>query len=69
MSYSFVNRPNVKDDITKAVDYYKDINPKLAKQFLFRLREAKTQIALTPVGFQIKYKNVRTLMLTRFIHT
>jgi len=66
MSYSFVNRPTVKDDITKAVNYYKDINPKLTKQFLFRIREAKTQIALTPVGFQIKYKNVRTLLLKQF---
>ncbi len=38
MSYSFVNRLEVKDDIINATDYYKNINPKLAKQFLFRIR-------------------------------
>ncbi|MBX3163379.1 MAG: hypothetical protein KF900_02775 [Bacteroidetes bacterium] len=63
MSYSFVNRAAVKADITKATKHYKDISPQLAKQFLFRLREAKTYISRTPLGFQIKYKNVRTLLL------
>ncbi len=63
MSYVFVNRPAVNDDILNAVDYYKNINPKLAKQFLFRIREAKTYITKYLLGFQIKYKEVRTLLL------
>jgi hypothetical protein len=54
MSYSFVNRPAVKLDIVEATDYYKDISPSLAKQFLSRVREAKAHIARTPFGFQIK---------------
>lgn len=66
MSYSFVNRPSVKADITNAVDYYKSINPQLATQFLFRIREAKSYIALMPLGFQVKYKEVRTLVLKQF---
>lgn len=66
MSYAFVNRPAVSLDIFNAVDYYKNINPKLAKQFLFRIREAKTYIAKSPLGFQIKYKEVRTLLLKQF---
>jgi plasmid stabilization system protein ParE len=66
MSYSFVNRPTVKLDIVEATDYYKDISPPLAKQFLSRVREAKAHIALTPHGFQIKYNNVRTLLLKQF---
>jgi len=33
---------------------------------LFRIREAKTHIARTPLGFQIKYKEVRTLLLRQF---
>ncbi len=66
MSYSFVNSPTVKADITNAVDYYRNINPELAKQFLFRIREAKTYIALYPQGFQVKYKEVRTLLLKQF---
>lgn len=66
MSYSFVNRPAVSNDIIDAVDYYKKINPQLAKQFLARLREAKTYIDKSPLGFQIKYKEVRTLLLKQF---
>ena len=63
MSYSFLNRPNVRTDIINATDYYKNINPEVAKQFLFRIREAKAYIARSPLGFQIKYNQVRTLLL------
>jgi len=66
MSYTFVNRPAVRADIINATEYYKNINPELAKQFLFRIREAKAYIARSPVGFQIKYKEVRTLLLKQF---
>lgn len=66
MSYSFINRPSVRFDIIEAVGYYKKINPEIAKQFLFRIREAKAYIARTPHGFQIKYNKVRTLLLRQF---
>ncbi len=66
MNYKFVNRASVKTDIHNAVHYYKTISPNLAKQFLFRIREAKVYIARSPLGFQIKYKNVRTLLLKQF---
>ena len=66
MSYAFVNRPTVKLDIVEATDYYKSISPTLAKQFLSRVREAKIHIALTPYGFQVKYNQVRTLLLKQF---
>jgi hypothetical protein len=52
MIYRFVNRPSVKEDIIEAIDYYKKINPELAKQFLLRLREAKVYILNNPEGFQ-----------------
>ena len=66
MSYAIVNRPGVKSDILSAVSYYKKINPGLAKQLLFRIREAKTAIMRSPEGFEIKYKEVRTLLLNQF---
>jgi hypothetical protein len=31
-----------------------------------RIREAKAYIALNPVGFQLKYNQVRTLLLKQF---
>jgi len=50
MSYTFVNRPDVRADIINATDYYKNINPELAKQFLFRISKAKAYNACSPVG-------------------
>jgi len=41
MSYFFINRPVVKAYIINAPEYYRNINPEPAKQFLFRIREAK----------------------------
>lgn len=66
MSYSFVHRPSVRFDIIDATDYYKNINPELAKQFLIRIREAKIYIARSPLNFQVKYNKVRTLLLKQF---
>jgi len=51
MTYSLVNRPLVTCDVLEVVEYYKKINPELSKQFLFRLREAKTYINKSPLGF------------------
>ncbi len=38
----------------------------LAKQFMFRFEEASVNISHTPLGFQVKYKEVRTLLLKQF---
>ena len=66
MSYSFVNRPHVKIDIINATTYYKKINPQLAKDFIYRLRESKEYVARSPFGFQQKYDQARTLLLKQF---
>jgi plasmid stabilization system protein ParE len=66
MSYSFVNKPSVNFDIFDVVDYYKSIKPELAIAFLDRLEEAKKYITKFPEAFQIKYKNVRTVLLKQF---
>jgi plasmid stabilization system protein ParE len=66
MSYAFVSRPLVKQDITEAISYYQKITPLLAKQFLLRIKEAKIYIEQSPLGFQLKYKEVRTVLLKQF---
>ncbi len=66
MSFIFVNSPKVYSDIRNAVAYYNEINPKLAKQFLSRIREAKSRIAQSPEAFQIKYNEARTILLHQF---
>ena len=66
LSYQLVNRPGVETDLKEAVDYYKNISPELARQFLIRIREAKAAITIHPLMFQEKYKNVRTVLLKQF---
>jgi plasmid stabilization system protein ParE len=63
MSYNFVNKPAVVYDIEDVVDYYNKINPNLAISFIDRLEEAKAYIVKHPKAFQIKYKNVKTILL------
>jgi hypothetical protein len=66
MNYKLVNRPGVKKDIVNAAGYYKTISLELAHQFLFRIREAEDYLKLFPFAFELKYKNVRTLLLKQF---
>ncbi len=66
MIYKIVNRPLVTSDILNAVDFYKEINPKLAHQFLLRIKEAIDYIEKSPFSFQIKYNQVRTVLLKQF---
>ncbi len=66
MSYALVSRQEVAVDLVAATDFYRLISPKLAKQFLLRIREAKTYISQYPLAFQIKHNGVRTLLLKQF---
>jgi plasmid stabilization system protein ParE len=66
MSFVFENRPRVYDDIIEAVEYYFPINPNLAEDFLNRIEEAKTKILNAPEGFEVKYHNIRTVLLKQF---
>jgi plasmid stabilization system protein ParE len=66
MIYKIYNTPSVRNDIIEATNYYKKINPNLSKQFLVRLREAIRYISNSPEKFQLKYKQVRTLLLRQF---
>ena len=47
-------------------DYYISTNPELATAFLDQIEIAKKYIVDFPEAFQIKYKNVRTVLLEQF---
>lgn len=59
MKYKIVYRPFVKDDLQNAVNYYKNISPKLAKEFLFRVKEAKNYIFNNPEADDLMYNDIR----------
>lgn len=66
MSFVFENRPRVYDDIIEAVDYCFPINPNLAEDFLDRIEDAKTKTLNSVEGFEVKYHNIRTVLLRQF---
>jgi mRNA-degrading endonuclease RelE of RelBE toxin-antitoxin system len=66
MKYKFVYRPFVKQDLKQATNYYKAISTSLAKDFLFRIREAKKYIALNIEGDDVMYKDVRMHNMYQF---
>lgn len=66
MSYKFVYRPFVKQDLQKAKEYYNAISSKLAKDFLSRIREAKKYIALNPDADDVMYNKIRKHKLHQF---
>ena len=66
MKCKFVNRPLVKFDLQKAKDYYKNISPKLATDFINRIREAKKFIALNPEGDDVMYNKIRMQNIYQF---
>jgi len=66
MKFEIVNAKKVESDLLDIVEYYKNINPKLAKEFISRMKEASAYILSVPFSFQIKYKNVRTVLLKQF---
>jgi plasmid stabilization system protein ParE len=66
MSFKVVNRPAVEADIRAALSYYTQFNPVLATQFIQRLHEATEYLRSAPHSFQVKYGEVRTLLLKQF---
>lgn len=60
MKYKVVYIPFAREDLKKAVDYYKDISPKLAKDFIARVAEGKKYIIQNPQGDDLMYKEAHS---------
>lgn len=54
------------NDVKEILEYYDSLNSTLPIRFLDRVEQAKDRIINTEKGFEIKYKNVRTLLLKQF---
>jgi hypothetical protein len=66
MSYKVLLVEEAKIDLKECVEWYKNINPKLAQRFLQSFKEGITLIRREPLHFQIRYDDVRIMMLTTF---
>lgn len=66
MKYKVVYIALAKEDLKKAITYYKNISPKLAKDFIARIAEGKKYILLNPKGDDVMYKEIRTHNISQF---
>jgi hypothetical protein len=66
MNYKIVIIDEAKIDYRKALFWYKNINPKLAKRFHLAFKESLEIIKKNPFHFQVRYNDVRIIMFTIF---
>lgn len=66
MSYKIVIIDEAKLDYKEALNYYKDINPKLGKRFNQSFKDSLDTIKKKPELFQIRFENVRIKILKTF---
>ena len=66
MKYKAIYISLAKLDLRKAISYYKNISPKLAKDFIFRISEGRKYILENPHGDDIMYKEIRMHNIKQF---
>jgi plasmid stabilization system protein ParE len=66
MSYKIIIINEAKIDFKESINWYKDINTKLAIRFIASFKESLSKIKNDPFHFQIRYDDVRICMLTTF---
>jgi plasmid stabilization system protein ParE len=66
MAYKIITSTKAEFDVDKAIEYYKDINIQLAKDFLTELKATSKYIQKHPKKIQIRYANIRVAFLKRF---
>lgn len=66
MNYKIVIVDEAKADYRKSLEWYKDINPELAKKFNLSFKKSLALLKENPLHFQIRYADVRTLLINTF---
>ena len=66
MNYKIVIIDEAKIDFKETLFWYKNVDPKLTKRFHLSFKESLAIIKKNPFHFQIRYNDVRIIMLTTF---
>jgi plasmid stabilization system protein ParE len=66
VSYKVVNHPAVEEDIASVLTFYKSAGKRIINEFLSRLLEVNDYLKTNPYSFQVRYKEVRLIMLKQF---
>ena len=65
MAFKIVVSKKAQVEIENALEYYSEINIKLASKFYLALNETYSKIEINPY-YQIKIKNYRSLSISKF---
>lgn len=66
MTFHLIVKPKAEEDIQIGRDYYNDIRPQLARDFLLELDRCVELILLNPLRRATEFKDIRRLHLQRF---
>jgi hypothetical protein len=66
MNYKIVIIDEAQVDFKKAIKWYKNINPKLAKKFNLSFKKSLALVKENPLHFQIRYSDVRIILIHKF---
>jgi hypothetical protein len=66
MNYKILIVDEAKNDFRKAQTWYKNIDSKLAGRFLLSFKKSLFDIKRNPLHFQIRYDDVRIVVLYTF---
>ncbi|MDI9311339.1 MAG: type II toxin-antitoxin system RelE/ParE family toxin [Limnohabitans sp.] len=66
MNYKIIILNETKNDFKQSYLWYNDINPKLAYRFKNSFKQSIDVLKKNPLHFQIRYDDVRVIVLTTF---
>jgi len=66
MAYKVITSSKSEIDVSRAIEYYKEINIELAKAFLKDLRATKNYLVKHPKKIQVRYANICIAFLETF---
>lgn len=66
MSFNIIILKEAKSDLRESINWYKNINPMLAKRFVNSLNNSLLQVKENPFKYQIRYDYVRVVLLKTF---
>ena len=66
MNFKILILEEAKSDVRESIAWYKNINPMLSKRFVNSFNNSVKQIKENPFRFQIRYDEIRVVLLKTF---
>lgn len=66
MGFNLIVKPDAEDDLISSLDWYFNINQKLAQDFFEKINESFEKIKKNPQHYQKRYKEIRIVFVRKF---